>query len=169
MNWRKDGCIVTGSTLELRPASADEADELTGLMVSSVGHWGHDVNFPALVADLAENNAVTPNYMERGEVWVLVDDLGETIGFYGLVPREEDVDLTYMFLEPNTIGGGFGRRLWLHAVTRARSMLLPRMRIMSDPGAIGFYSAMGAQLERRIEVVPGFALGLMWFDLDQAS
>lgn len=148
----------------LRPALPDEGDALTALMVRSVGHWGHGDTHPELVARLAAEEAVTADYVRRGEVWVL-EDGDAVVGFYGLLPREDDVDLTYMFLEPRSIGRGHGRRLWTHAVQRARAMDRPRMRILSDPGAVEFYAAMGARLERRVEVADGFALGLMWVDL----
>ncbi len=86
-------------------------------------------------------------------------------GFYGLEQVDDDLDLTYLFLEPSLIGRGLGSRMWAHALERARATGRPRLRIVSDPEAIGFYAAMGARLERRVEVAPGFALGLMWFEL----
>lgn len=134
-------------------------------MLRSLAHWGHDIAFPDLVASVAEQDAVTPDYVRRGEVWCLDDAGGDTVGFYGILPREDDVDLTYMFLAPTAIGRGNGRRLWAHAVGRARATGRPRLRIVSDPEAVAFYTAMGARLERRIEVADGFALGLMWRDL----
>ena len=40
------------------------------------------------------------------------------------------------------------------------------MLIKSDPEAIGFYSSMGATLDRMQEMVPGFSVGIFWFDLN---
>ena len=149
----------------LRPARSGEVGDLTSLMLRSLAHWGHDIAFPDLVDDLAREHAVTVDYVRRGEVWCLEDADTGVVGFYGLEPREDDVDLTYMFLDPGSIGQGHGRRLWTHAVQRARALDRPRLRILSDPQAIGFYAAMGARLERRVDVADGFALGLMWVDL----
>lgn len=154
-----------GSHPTLRPARPEEVDDLTALMLRSLAHWGHDVAFPDLVADLEEEHPVTADYLRRGEVWCLEDPGSTVLGFYGIEPREDDVDLTYMFLEPGAIGRGLGRGLWAHAVERARTMDRSRMRILSDPEAVDFYAAMGARLERRVEVADGFALGLMWVDL----
>jgi len=36
---------------------------------------------------------------------------------------------------------------------------------MSDPGAVGFYRAMGAEYERDVEISPGFRLGVFWYQL----
>jgi GNAT superfamily N-acetyltransferase len=149
----------------IRVARPEETGDLTALMGRALAHWGHDVRFPDLVARALEEDAVTPAYLRDGEVWVLVDEGGATRGFHALTPRRDDVDLTHMMLEPAVIGAGCGRLLWDHAVGRARDSGRPRMRILSDPEAVGFYTAMGAWLERRVEVADGFVLGVMWFDL----
>jgi len=36
---------------------------------------------------------------------------------------------------------------------------------MADPGAVGFYQAMGAILERHQEMAPGFSVGVYWYNL----
>lgn len=149
---------------ELRPAQPAEADDLTALVLRSLAHWGHDVNVPDLLERVAVEDAVTPEYVRENEAWVLEGADG-VAGFHGLKPVDDDLDLTYMFLEPLLIGRGLGSRMWAHALERARATDGPRLRIVSDPEAIGFYAAMGAHLERRVEVAPGFALGLMWFEL----
>jgi hypothetical protein len=43
------------------------------------------------------------------------------------------------------------------------------MLIMADPSSVGFYRAEGANLERHQEVVPGFVLGVYWYDLTQGA
>jgi hypothetical protein len=39
------------------------------------------------------------------------------------------------------------------------------MYIEADPGAVGFYKAMGAMREGGHEPVDGFVLGRYWYDL----
>lgn len=146
-----------------RRARPEEAELLGAMTIKGISHWGHDVNFPELVEDLKQNDLPTPAYVEGSPVFVLEQD-GDVIGFYGLRQHDDFVDLVYMFLELGAIGNGYGRVLWEHAVTQAAS-LSSRMRILSDPGATGFYAAMGAELERDHEVAPGFLLGVFWYDL----
>jgi predicted N-acetyltransferase YhbS len=50
-----------------------------------------------------------------------------------------------MWVEPEWIGTGVGRRLWQHAMTTAGNAGFVTLRIGADPGAEGFYRAMGAQ------------------------
>jgi predicted GNAT family acetyltransferase len=90
---------------------------------------------------------------------------GEVIAFYEMRDRGDHIELLRMFQKVELIGHGYGRMMWDHCVQEARQMGARRMRIISDPGAIGFYEAMGATLERLQEVAPGFSLGLFWYDL----
>jgi ABC-type nitrate/sulfonate/bicarbonate transport system ATPase subunit len=69
-----------------------------------------------------------------------------------------------MFMPTHLIGHGYGKILWSHAVKEA-TFLGNRVLVMSDPEAIGFYTAMGATLERHQEVAPGFSLGVLWYNL----
>lgn len=132
-------------------------------MLGGIAHWGHDVNFPDAVASLKEHDLPTADFIEANTVEALVDG-DRVVGFYSLVDEPEFVDLVHMFLAVDRIGTGDGRRLFERAVRVARGSR-DRMRILSDPEATGFYSAMGATLEREVEASPGFMLGLMWFDL----
>lgn len=98
------------------------------------------------------------------EVVTVAEEDGVIVGFYSLVDEDEYVELLRMFLDTDQIGKGYGKQLWLHAV-EAASHLGDRLRILSDPGARGFYEAMGAVLEKEWESDPGFVLGIYWYDL----
>lgn len=152
------------SGVRFRQARAEEADLLGEMTLTGVRHWGHHENFPEAYAGLA-SSLPGPEDIEAHPTFVLEDDDG-VIGFYSLRDRDGHVELVQMFVQVDRIGQGLGKALWKHAVGQA-SAIAPRMRIMSDPESIGFYEAMGAALERRVEVSPGFLLGLMWYELDQ--
>ncbi|MFP3883788.1 MAG: GNAT family N-acetyltransferase [Actinomycetota bacterium] len=94
----------------------------------------------------------------------MLEEDGSVIGFYELRDRCDHVELLRMFLLTELIGQGYGKVLWDHAVEQA-SVRNDRMLIKSDRWAVGFYSAMGARLEKRQEVAPGFSLGIFWYDL----
>ena len=150
-----------------RPARPDEAELLGEMTIAGVSYWGHDVNFPENVEHLRQNNLPTSAYIEESPVFVL-EEQGQVIGFYGLKQHDDFVDLVYMFLEPDRIGHGYGRRLWEHAVSQA-ARLSDRMRILSDPGATAFYAAMGASKERELDAGHGFRLTLFWYDLPRTA
>ena len=140
----------------------EEAELLNQMTMDGVRHWGHHERHPDAVAGLEASLPDTDRYAEM-VVRVLDSDDGP-IGFYSLVDHGDHVELFQMFLRPDLIGHGLGRRLWDDAVAHAAPMA-DRMLIMSDPASIGFYEAMGAEMEEAIEVAPGFSLGRMWFDL----
>ena len=148
--------------LTFRSMRHDEAELLNEMTLDGVRHWGHHETHPDAVAGLA---ASLPDAEGYAAMTVRVLDDGEgALGFYSLVDRGDHVELPQMFLRPDLIGAGYGRMLWNDAVTQAAASA-DRMLIMSDPRSIGFYQAMGAELERRVEVSPGFELGVMWVDL----
>jgi len=137
------------------------------MVLDGVAHWGHDVNFPDAVAGLRASGMPDRDFISANLVEVLVDGT-RVAGFYSLTPSGDDVELVHMFVASDRIGTGCGRRLWERAVARAASAA-PRMMIMADPQAKTFYTAMGARLERDVEVSPGFSLGLMWYELGGAT
>jgi GNAT superfamily N-acetyltransferase len=98
----------------------------------------------------------------------VLEERSSMVGFYELRDRRDHVELLRMFLQPDLIGRGYGRMLLTHAVKQAAAMS-DRMLIMADPSSVGFYRAEGANLERHQEVVPGFVLGVYWYDLTQGA
>lgn len=149
-----------------RRATAEDTDVLNDMTLAGIRHWGHDVTFPDAYAALA-SDLPTPSDTAANPVFVLEED-GVPIAFHDLRDRGDHVELYRMFQVPGLIGTGIGRLLWDHAVAQARE-LGDRLLIMSDPEAEGFYAAMGATLERRVEVSPGFRLGVYWFDLGASA
>lgn len=132
------------------------------MTLAGIRHWGHDQSHPEAYHGLVEGLAKEAG-PENHPVFVLEGD-GEVVGFYELRERKGHVELLRMFLRPEAIGQGYGRVLWNHAVEQA-GRISDRMLIKSDPEAMGFYSAMGARLEKVREAAPGFSLGIFWCDL----
>ena len=145
-----------------RRARADERETLDEMTLAGIRHWGHDQNHPEAYQGLL-GHVESEDGPEVHPVFVLEED-DEVVAFYELRDRDDHVELVRMFMRPDLIGGGYGRTLWTHAVEQAASMS-DRMLIMSDPGALGFYEAMGARFERHVEVAPGFLLGVYWYNL----
>lgn len=150
--------------LLFRPARPDEAEALGEMIIAGASYWGHDKNFPDLIESLRQTDMPTPEYIEAETVFI-AEENGGVVGFYGLQDHEDFIDMRYLFLDTDYIGKGYGKALWLHSLEEAKKTAFERMRILSDPGAVGFYSAMGAVKERDHAVTPEFILGVFWFDL----
>lgn len=109
---------------------------------------------------------VDPGYVCARPVY-LAEAGGETLGFYGLDEEPPQADLRYLFVAPEAIGQGVGRRLWDHAIETARRAGYARMQVESDPNAEPFYLRMGARRigEVASSVRPGRMLPLLRFEL----
>ncbi len=148
----------------IRRADPSEAALLSELALKSKAHW----NYAPTIIEASRNDlTITPEYIENNFVFVL--EAGDTVmGFYGLQDLEDGaVELEYMFIAPDAIGGGFGRKLWKHAVTISRQHSYQTIFISSDPYAETFYEAMGARRIGQSEnpIRPGEMLPLMQYRL----
>jgi GNAT superfamily N-acetyltransferase len=128
----------------LRPARPEECGTLSALALRSKAYWGYD---PRFIQACRDELAVAPANIAAGRVVVLVE--GDTpLGFYALDrgERHDEAEVSLLFVEPAAIGRGLGRALWDHAVATARAQGLKRLKVLSDPFALGFYRAVGATL-----------------------
>ena len=124
----------------IRAAAPEEAQSLSELALRSKGHWGYDEEF---LDACREELSVNAHYVASHPVYVL-EEGSSVIGFYSLEETDEGIELELLFVEPEAVGKGYGRRLWQHAVETARRLGHPLMVIESDPFAEPFYLSMGA-------------------------
>ena len=103
--------------------------------------WGYDAAFLELCRALM---TLTPDYIRQHAVFVADED-GTAVGLYALVDEEALVDVDLFFIEPARTRCGFGRALWDHMVVEARRFGRDRLQVISDPYAVPFYRAMGAE------------------------
>lgn len=136
----------------IRPARADEAPELSALVMRSKSYWGYDAAF---MERARSELTVTPDKVVR--TWV-ADVGGAPAGIVTLGERGARVEIDLLFVEPEMIGSGVGRALWDHAVTVARDEGAGKVFVQSDPNAEAFYLRMGA---RKVGASPSPSTGRM--------
>jgi GNAT superfamily N-acetyltransferase len=116
---------------------------LSALAVRAKAHRGYDADFIEACRDelTVHGDDVAPHRLT-----VAVEETTHVIiGFYGLFgTTTDDAELTALFVEPDAMGTGTGRRLFDDALRRARSQGFHRFRIESAPFAAAFYEHMGA-------------------------
>lgn len=137
------------------------------MAMRSKGHWGYDPEF--LEACRAELT-MTAEKIGGGEVYVL-EAGGRLLGYYALRPREGELMLDDLFVDPPAIGRGAGRQLWRHAVERAAALGFERILIEADPNAEAFYRKAGAERigEAPSGSIPGRLLPLLCFEIGDGS
>lgn len=133
---------MAGGTVAIRPATAQEAPELSELCRRSKAHWGYDDDF---MAACIEELTVRPERYGANEVWVADD--GAPVGLYELACEPDGVgDVLLFFVSPEAMGRGVGAALWRHMEQRAADRGLTRITVEADPYAAPFYERMGCRL-----------------------
>ena len=126
--------------LIIRKASAEEADELTRIAHDAKRHWGYPEHW---IKHWQADLTITPQFIDANEVHV-AERNGELLGFYALIIRDDKAELDHMWVDPQHIGTGVGKELFIHAMQRAANRSILEVEILSDPNAQGFYKKMGA-------------------------
>jgi ADP-ribose pyrophosphatase YjhB (NUDIX family)/N-acetylglutamate synthase-like GNAT family acetyltransferase len=155
--------LETEPAVRIRRARPSEAEALTDLARRSKAHWGYP---PELMSVFAPDIVISADDIARHEAWVLEDEDGRLIGLHRVVPGEPAI-LEDLWLEPDAIGSGHGRRLWEHAVAIARSLGAGSIELDADPNAQAFYERMGAVQvgDTASTRVPGRSLPRMRYEL----
>ena len=146
----------------IRRATPDEAPLLHALTGRSALSWGYE---PELLDWEPQALAVTPEFMANATVYAL-EEQGRVVGYYALTGAPPEMVLDKLFVEPDFIGTGRGKRLWRHAVATARGLGATVLTLDSDPNAAPFYRAMGAEwVGEQPTAWPGWALQRVRFPL----
>lgn len=151
------------TSARIRPARPEEAETLSALVLRSKAHWGYDEAFLEACRDELR---ITREMIASGHVAVLEEE-GQLLGVSALSFPGETAELERLFVEPDRIGRGYGRRLWRDAVARARGAGAERLVVQSDPQAEGFYARMGAERvgEAPSASIPGRVLPVLEAEL----
>lgn len=152
--------------IRLRPAAPGEEARLTELVLASKRHWGYPESLIELWRDVL---TITPERIEHCAV-VVADRAGEPVGVVSVCGSGEVAELEDLWVHPDEIGRGLGRRLLDEAVAIARARGARTLHIVSDPFAEGFYLRRGA---RRVGMTaskpPGRELPELVLDLPGAA
>lgn len=131
--------------INLRRAQTTEADQLTAIALAAKQYWG----YPDRWIDLWRAQlTISAEYIAAHEVVVACIDQA-IVGFYALIDNGSILTLEHLWVQPNSMGFGVGRRLLQHAIDHAREHGATSIEIESDPNAESFYEHLGA---RRVSV-----------------
>jgi GNAT superfamily N-acetyltransferase len=144
----------------IRRAFPDEAPLLNALTGRSALHWGYE---PEFLEWEPEALLVTPEFIAESPIYVL-EESGRVLGYYALLSKPPEWYLDKLFVEPDRVGTGCGKRLWLHAVATARELGIDELMLDADPNAAPFYAAMGCEwLREETTTRPGWNLQVFRF------
>lgn len=149
--------------MTLRPARPEEAAEITALALRSKAHWGYG---DAFLEACREELTWTADRVLHDDVLVVA--AGDAlVGFAARSGTAPSGVLDAVFVDPDHLARGIGRRLLDAALERARAAGFRALEVEADPNAEGFYLARGAIRVGEVPSgsIPGRVLPLLHFDL----
>lgn len=152
--------------LTIRPATPDEAEILTALACAAKAYWGYsDEVLELFRADLG----ITPAFIAENTVLCAVDG-AQVVGVAGVCVIEGGLELEHLWVAPQRTCTGVGSALLEAAVAHAGTAGVSRIRIVSDPNALGFYVRHGAkQVGQRDSILPGRYLPILELEVPAGS
>ena len=124
-----------------RRAQPGDVEALRALTRRSMAYWPRD---PAYLAEANRLLSLSAQDLARDQAW-MVEHAGTPVGYYRLTLHGDLAEIEELFLEPEWIGHGIGRKLFGHAIATARRRGCTRLEWETDADAAGFYLAMGGR------------------------
>ena len=125
----------------IRRALARDAETLSAIAQAAKRHWGYPE--PWMVAWQADLT-LDGDRIATMEAYVIESAAG-IAGFYVTRPGAPRWTLDHLWVRPDHMGQGLGRRLVTHALVHARAAGAAGLDIEADPHAEPFYRRLGGQ------------------------
>lgn len=131
--------------LEFRRAGLDDAGVVRGLTRKAYAKWCAVIGREPLPMAADYELAV------RRHVIDLAYRDGRLVGLVEMIPRENDLLIENVCVDPDGQGGGIGRQLVAHAEAETRRLGHRVIRLYTNQlfaANLGFYAAQGYEIER---------------------
>ena len=126
--------------MEIQRAQTQYAQALTEIAVTAKRYW----NYPEKWMQIwLPSLTISPQYIQENETWVAVVD-EKPVVYYFLKQDGESLWLDNLWVLPEFMGQGIGKKLFQHALERCRARGASILKIESDPNAQAFYKKLGA-------------------------
>lgn len=134
----------------IRKAKSSESTLLSQLAFDSKAYWGYSQEFMNACKD---ELIITQEKLCTKAFSVMVYELeGDFLGFYSLERlNATQLELEALFIQPQCIGKGIGKKLIKHAIDAAKREGVASIKIQGDPNAEKFYLASGAKKVGKLE------------------
>ena len=121
-------------------ATISDAKALTAIALQSKAFWGYSDD---LMQSWTDELTVSEQMISEMFVYTFLKE-DKIIGFYILnQPKEETIELEFLFVLPKYIGQGIGNRLVQHSFEKAKNLKAKTMQLLADPNAVPFYESKG--------------------------
>ncbi len=149
----------------LRRPKVDELQMLSDLCLRSKAYWGYDDAFLAACREeLSVREADIPET-------IIAEHDGRVAGVAQVSVAGQHAELEKLFVSPDAMGIGVGRKLFQWCRDRAASQGASTLNIEADPDARPFYERMGGRVvgTAASASIPGRRLPVLHLSLDPVS
>jgi GNAT superfamily N-acetyltransferase len=154
---------MNGDPTRIRIIHAREESlaDINGLIARSKAHWSWPEGYLDKALPL---HRISPAYVRRNHCFEVLDARDRLIAFFAVVVSHTRVLLDNLWVTPDLIGNGIGRRACEHVFRLAREQGWTQLWVLPDPPAEGFYLKTGFfdTGERVSSRVPGGPLFLVY-------
>jgi len=126
--------------LVIVPAKGESLGSINALIARSKAYWTWPAGYleQALVL-----HRVDAGYLRGHHSFEVLDRQNELVGFFAVAPSDNRVVLDNLWVAPERIGRGIGRRACEYVFQLARDHSWTELWVVPDPPAEGFYQRMG--------------------------
>ena len=128
----------------IHSATGKDSGLLTEISFSSKKYWGYPPGYFEIWKD---ELTITGEYIDKNFVQ-LVESKGQVVGYYSM---RKGLWLEHVFIRPEFIGQGFGKRLMQHLLDVSMDRQWKELKILADPHSTGFYKKLGAKYIKEIQ------------------
>lgn len=134
--------------LQIVSAQPTDAEELSEISLAAKSYWQYPDEW---LSYWKEELTITPKYIEQHRVCTL-QSIYQIVGFCALEAHEDYYEVAHLWIRPNFMLKGLGKRLLHHTL----SVVQPgtEVRVVADPHAELFYQRQGFATYERVESTP---------------
>ncbi|WP_238364376.1 GNAT family N-acetyltransferase [Mesobacterium pallidum] len=149
--------------IRYRAPKPEELPAASALCRASKASWGYDAAF---MDACREALTLHPEDLDTDPTLAAFDG-DRMVGLVQVAGDGDSVWLEKLFVAPDRMGRGIGRRLFHWALLAATRLGAGPLIVDADPGAVPFYTAMGCRLvgEAPSDAIPGRMLPRLARDL----
>jgi len=134
--------------MKIEKATIQDSKLLTELTIRSKSYWDYgQKQIEAWKSELS----VPETYIVEKNVYKLTNN-NTIIGYYSFYElNQSDVKLENLFVDPESIGKGIGKRLMVDCIKRVKNLSYTKIILDADPNAENFYKKLGFTVIGKLE------------------
>ena len=136
--------------MKFRTANENDVNKLSAIAILAKAHWGYPASWLKLWED---SLTVTLEQIQNNTIFVC-ELQGEIVGFIGISAEVNLAEIEHLWVLPEFMGRGIGRALFQHTWEWCRANAIDKLKVVSEPNALGFYQALGGKVVGEESSIP---------------